>query len=248
MTRWVEGRIIAKHHWTDELFSLRVDAPVEDYKAGQFTRLALDIDGKRVARSYSYVNAPQERPLEFYFITVPDGPLTSRMVALEEGDSIWVQAKAAGLFTLDWLQDAETLWLLSTGTALGVFLAILKTDEPWRRFRNVVLVHGVRTTAELTYRNTIDELRQRHPGQFRMLSMVSREQPEGALHGRITHALEDGRLEAAAGLSLLPDTAQVMLCGNPDMVRDTTELLEARGLKRNRRKEPGHITTEKYWG
>jgi len=248
MSKWVEGTVVAKHHWTDELFSLRVDAPVEDYRAGQFTRLALDIGDDRVARSYSYVNAPHERPLEFYFITVPDGPLTTRMVELDEGDRIWVQAKAAGLFTLDWLQDSETLWMLSTGTALGVFLAILKTDEPWQRFRNVVLVHGVRTGAELTYRDTIAALRERHPEQFRMVSMVSREDHPEALRGRITHAIEDRRLEEAVGLELHPDTSQVMLCGNPDMVRDTTALLEARGMKRNRRKEPGHITTEKYWG
>ncbi|HEM46161.1 MAG TPA: ferredoxin--NADP reductase [Alphaproteobacteria bacterium] len=248
MGKWVEGRVIARHHWTAELFSLRVDAPVETYQAGQFTRLALDIDGERVARPYSYVNAPHERPLEFYFITVPDGPLTSRMVELDEGDRIWVQSRAAGLFTLEWLPDGEDLWLLSTGTALGVFLAILKTEEPWNRYRRVVLVHGVRTGAELTYRDTIAELQDRHGEQFRTVSLVSREDHSGALRGRITHAIEDGRLEQAAGLQLGPETSQVMLCGNPDMVSDTTALLEARGMKRNRRKEPGHITTEKYWG
>jgi ferredoxin--NADP+ reductase len=31
------------------------------------------------------------------------------------------------------------------------------------------------------------------------------------------------------------------------MVNDTTEVLEARGLKKNKRKEKGHITTENYW-
>jgi len=247
MVEWVEGTVVAKHHWTEELFSLRVDAPVRDYKAGQFTRLALDIDGQRVARPYSYVNAPDERPLEFYFITVPEGPLTNRMVALDEGDRIWVQSKAAGLFTLDWLRDGENLWMLSTGTALGVFLAILKTAEPWTRFRHLVLVHGVRTGAELTYRDTIAELQERHPEQFRMVPMVSREDHPGALRGRITHAIEDGRLQESAGVALHPDPSQVMLCGNPDMVRDTTALLEQRGMKRNRRKDPGHITTEKYW-
>ena len=247
MTKWVEGNIVAKRHWTDELFSLQVEAAVEDYQAGQFTRLALDIDGERVARPYSYVNPPQQRPLEFYFITVPEGPLTSRMIELDRGDRIWIQARAAGLFTLKWLRDAENLWMLSTGTALGVFLAILRTEEPWKRFRQVVLVHGVRTAAELTYRDAVADLQERHPDQFRMISMVSREDRADALRGRITHAIEDGRMEETAGLRLGADNSQVMLCGNPDMVRDTTALLEARGMRRNRRKEPGQITTEKYW-
>jgi len=37
------------------------------------------------------------------------------------------------------------------------------------------------------------------------------------------------------------------LCGNPQMVKDTSELLVAQNYKRNRRKEPGHITVEQYW-
>ena len=58
---------------------------------------------------------------------------------------------------------------------------------------------------------------------------------------------EEGLLEARAALSLDPATSQVMICGNPAMVHDTTHLLEKRGLRKNRRREPGHITTEQYW-
>jgi ferredoxin--NADP+ reductase len=38
-----------------------------------------------------------------------------------------------------------------------------------------------------------------------------------------------------------------MLCGNPDMLRDTGEALLVRGLKKNRRNDPGHVTLESYW-
>ena len=38
-----------------------------------------------------------------------------------------------------------------------------------------------------------------------------------------------------------------MLCGNPAMVDDTQAVLAARGMRRHRRKEPGHITVETYW-
>lgn len=247
MGAWVEGEVVRKVHWTDRLFSLEVEAPVEPYRAGQFTKLALDIDGERVARPYSYVNPPQRRPLEFYFITVADGPLSTRMERLEPGDKLWVQAKAAGMFTLDDLPDAKNLWLLSTGTALGVFLAILNTEQPWSRFENVILVHGVRSAPELTYREAIARVQARYPERFRTISMVSREDADGALRGRLTHAIEDGRLEEHAGASLSPETSQVMICGNSDMVRDTSALLEARGMNRNRRREPGHFTIEKYF-
>jgi ferredoxin--NADP+ reductase len=38
-----------------------------------------------------------------------------------------------------------------------------------------------------------------------------------------------------------------MLCGNPAMVTDVTAVLEARGLRKHRRRAPGHITVETYW-
>lgn len=57
MANWVEATVIKNHHWNDDLFSLTLDAPVEAFTAGQFTKLALDIDGTRVQRAYSYVNS-----------------------------------------------------------------------------------------------------------------------------------------------------------------------------------------------
>jgi ferredoxin--NADP+ reductase len=247
MSHWVEGRVVGKHHWTDELYSLRIDAPVEAFRAGQFTRLALDIDGERVGRPYSYVNAPQERPLEFYFITIPHGPLTDRLRQLEPGDAIWVGARAGGYFTLDTVADARHLWLFASGTALGVFLSQLRTEEPWRRFPRIILVHAVRTADELAYREDIAGFAARHPGQFVYIPFVSREETTFALRGRIPEAILDGRLEQRAGARLQAGTCQVMICGNPDMVRDTTAVLEERGFKKNRRTDPGQITTENYW-
>lgn len=247
MTDWVEGTVQRKHLWTDKLCSLHIDAPVEPFRAGQFTTLALDIEGERVARPYSYVNAPEERPLEFYFVTVPDGPLTRRMIAFRPGDRVFVASRPRGVFTLDQVPDATDLWLLCTGTALGVFLSILKTSEPWQRFSRVILVHGVRQAEELTYRDTLRQLGAQHSHRLQSVSFVSRERSELALPGRITDAIEDGRLEAEVSAPLSAAHAQVMVCGNPHMVRDTMLLLERRGLKRNTRRTPGHITTENYW-
>lgn len=233
--------------WTDELYSLQVKAEVAPFTAGQFTRLALDIDGERVARPYSFVNAPDNPLLEFYFILVADGPLTHHLIRLQPGDTVYLAPRGAGFFVLDEVPAADHLWLLSTGTAIGPFLSILESNEVWQRFKKVVLVHAVRRAAELTYRDRIERLLARHRQQLCMIPFVSREAIDGALFGRVPQAIEDGRLEARAGIALDPATSQVMICGNPAMVRDTTRVLEARGMKKNRRRDPGHITTEQYW-
>ncbi|MFZ5557123.1 MAG: ferredoxin--NADP reductase [Pseudomonadota bacterium] len=247
-SKFVRGRVVALKRWTDRLYSVLVDAAVEPFRPGQFGRIALpDENGGMIARPYSFVNAPHERPLEFYFITLDDGPLTRRLVALKPGDAIWVAPKASGFMTPADIQDADYLWLLSTGTALGPYLAICKTDEPWKRFRKIVLVHAVRTAEELTYQDTIRAIAAAHPEQFVYVPCVTREETGFALCARVPQAIEDGRLEARAGITLTAENSQVMICGNPQMVHDTSAVLEARGLRKNKRKEPGHITVENYW-
>lgn len=246
MNKFVAGTVVGKRRWAERLYSLQVAAEVAPFHAGQFTKLVLDINGERVGRPYSFINAPGETPLEFYFIEVPDGLLTPRLAALEAGDAVRIAPQAAGFLTLAEVPDARHLWLLSTNTGIAPFLSILKTGEPWQRFERIVLAHAVRHADELAYGETIRDFAQRHGERFRFVPFVSREETDFALRARIPEAIADGRLEARAGVALAPESSQVMLCGNPDMVRDTTELLLAHGLKKNRRRDPGHITVESY--
>jgi ferredoxin/flavodoxin---NADP+ reductase len=243
MATWLEGRVIENKHWTDALFSLRVEAPALRFEAGQFVRIALE---ESLARPFSFVNPPQDPVLEFYGIVVPEGPLSPRLAKLRAGDRLLVASNPAGFLVLSEVPDAETLWLVSTGTGIAPFLSILGTPTPWERFRNVVLVHAVRHARELVYRELIDEIRAAHPAVFKYVTFVSREHAAGALDGRIPKAIDDGRLEAAAGVAL-DQASHVMLCGNPQMLKDAAAALGARGLRKHRRRAPGHITVESFW-
>lgn len=245
--KWSRGQVLALHHWAERLYSLKVEAEVEPFEAGQFGRLGLVIEQTLISRPYSFVNAPQEHPLEFYFVEIPGGQLTPRLAKLRAGDPLWVSRKASGFFTLSRVPAGRYLWLLATGTALGPFLSILKTGDPWHRFEKIVLVHGVRFGSELTYQETIAEFQARYYGQFKYLTCVTREHYPGVIFSRITTAIENGVLESRAGLALTPKDSQIMICGNPAMVKDTVALLEARGFRENLRKSPGQITTERYW-
>ena len=247
MSRWVEGEVVGLKPWTDRLYSIQVTADIAPFVAGQFARLALEIDGEMVARPYSFLNGPADPLHEFYFITVPGGPLSNRLVGLSPGDPIFVAPRAAGFFTLNELPDAGVLWMLSTGTAIGPFLSIMAAGEVWRRYPHVVLVHAVRTVDELSYRERIQAHLQEHPGQLQYIPFVSREDTDFAIRGRVPVAIESGALEQRAGLVIDTGNTQVMICGNPAMVQDTVAVLQTRGLQKNRRREPGQITTEQYW-
>ncbi len=246
MTEWLQGQIVERRQWTDDLYSLRFAAPLAGFKAGQFVRIALDIDGERVGRPYSLVNAPHEPQLEIYFNVVKGGPLSPRLAQLAAGDTLWLSNSANGFLVLDELPETPQLWLLATGTGIGPFLSILKTEQAWTRFERIVLGHSVQYAAELTYRDLIDQLQTEHGEQLRYVPLVTREAVPGALNKRIPASIASGDLEAHAGVTLRADNSHVMLCGNAAMIGDVGEELAKRDMRRHRRREPGHITTEKY--
>ncbi len=244
-TQWLETKVLDNRHWTDTLFSLRVAGPALAFEAGQFVRLALDIGGERIARPFSFVNPPADPVHEFYGIVVPEGPLSPRLARLQPGDTLYLASNPAGFLVLSEVPEAETLWLISTGTGIAPFLSILRTEAPWRRFRNVVLVHAVRHAKELVYRDLILDISRKQ--KLRYVSFVSREAHPDSLTGRIPAAVWDARLEQAAGLEIAPESSQVLLCGNPDMLKDATAALVERGLRKHRRRSPGQISVESFW-
>ena len=239
--KWLTGRVIENRHWTDTLFSLRVEGAPLGFQAGQFVRIALDIEGQRVARPFSFVNPPQDPVLEFYGVIVPEGPLSPRLAKLRSGDALYVATNPAGFLVLSEVPDAATLWLVATGTGIAPFLSLLRTEAPWQRFKNIVVVHAVRYARELAYRKLVEQTKARY------VSFVSREAAPGSLAGRIPAAIADGRLERAAGVALTPETSHVMLCGNPQRLKDAAAALALRGMRKHRRRTPGHITVESFW-
>ena len=245
--KWVHGEVVNVKHWTESLYSVSVSAPEVKFVAGQYTKLSLSLKNAEVARPYSFVNSPDEEFLEFYSVSVPNGPLSTAMQTLKKGDSIKVGPRGNGFLILEEIPNVENIWMLATGTAIGPYLSILKTKDSWDKFKKVVLVHAVRYKKELTYQDTINTLKEEYKDRFIYITYVSREDSEYSLKGRIPKDIGNGVLEKKADLKMKSDNTHVMICGNPEMLKDTTVELKKIGLKKHRRNSPGHITTENYW-
>jgi len=248
MAEWVNATVQQVQDWTESLFSITVTAPIDPFIAGQFAKLALEVDGERVQRAYSFVNAPSNANLEFYLVTVPEGKLSPRLHALQPGQKPMITKESAGFFVIDEIPECKTLWMLATGTAIGPYLSILQEGKGLARFEHIVLVHAVRYAQDLSYLPLMQALEQRYQGQLRIQTVVSREAAEGSLTGRVPALIERGELEAAVGLPMTAEESHIMLCGNPQMVRDTQQLLkETRDMRKHLKRKPGHITSEHYW-
>lgn len=239
---------------TPSLFSLRTTRdPGFRFRAGQFARLGVTkADGSTVWRAYSMVSSPHDEFLEFFSIVVPGGEFTSELSRLNVGDTLMVERQAFGFLTLDRFVDGRDLWLLATGTGIAPFLSILQDFEVWERFERIMLVYSAREQKELAYQDLITELGQRdylaeYAHKLTYIPIVTRETMPGTLRGRITTLIENGELEQAAGVELRPEYSRVMLCGNPQMIDDTRQLLKARELQLSLTRRPGHVAVENYW-
>lgn len=247
MSRWVEGTVVKQKAWTGTLFSIYVKAPVEPFIPGQFTQIGMMADKEMIFRPYSFANPSNDPILEFYYNVVPEGQLTPMLMRLKSGDPISIARKPAGRFTLEHIPDASDLWLLATGTGLGVFLSLLQSTSMWERFSNVVLAHSVRLGFELTHMETIRRITQDQGERFRYIPIVTREEVPEAFNQRLPALIQSQALEHRAGVTLAPARSHVMLCGNPLMVKDVVAVLGEKDFVLHHPSQAGQITVESYW-
>jgi ferredoxin--NADP+ reductase len=144
----VEGRVVGKRQWTNALYSLQVSAPGSHLYRGPVrapcAARSAGREGTDGRASVFVRESPARRAARVLFHLLPDGPLSPRLAALDGGDAVWMLPRANGFFTISELPESESLWCISTGTGIGPFLSMLRTDEPWQKFARVVLVHSVR--------------------------------------------------------------------------------------------------------
>ncbi|TVP54962.1 MAG: ferredoxin--NADP reductase [Halomonadaceae bacterium] len=246
-------RVLSVHHWTDTLFSFKTTRdPAFRFENGHFTMIGLAQEGGRpLMRAYSMASANYEDTLEFFSIKVQDGPLTSQLQNISEGDEILVSQKATGTLIADNLLPGKNLYLLSTGTGLAPFMSIIKDPEVYDKFENIILVHGCRHVSELAYDEMITEVLPNHEflgemisGKLHYYPTVTREPFRN--QGRITTLMESGKLAKDLGMPPLnSETDRFMLCGSPGMLKDTVTILKDMGMKESRHGHQGHFVIER---
>ncbi|MCJ8168582.1 ferredoxin-NADP reductase [Atopomonas sediminilitoris] len=231
-------RILSVHHWNDTLFSFKTTRdPGLRFENGQFVMIGLQVNGRPLMRAYSIASPNHEDHLEFFSIKVQDGPLTSRLQHLKDGDELIISRKPTGTLVLDDLLPGKHLYLLSTGTGLAPFISVIQDPETYERFEKVILVHGVRQVNELAYAEFINEHlpNNEYFGEHvreKLIYYPTVTREKFANNGRLTDLMRSGKLFNDIGLPPLnPATDRAMICGSPSMLNETSAMLEEFGLK-----------------
>ena len=154
----------------------------EGHDPGQYTRIGLDINGRRHWRAYSLTSDP-ERPDGCISITVKnvdEGVVSPCLVRRGRPGSIVSLGGVEGDFVLpDELPDK--LLFVSAGSGITPIMSMIRSLEHRDALGDVVLLHSARTPEEVIFGDELRELASKHD------SFTLHEQ----------HTKESGRLEPA---------------------------------------------------
>jgi len=248
-----EETVLAVEHYTDRLFRFRLTRPQSfRFRSGEFVMIGLPKeDGKPLLRAYSVASPAWDEELEFYSIKVPDGPLTSRLQAIQPGDKVLLGRKPTGTLVLDALTPGKRLYMFSTGTGFAPFASLVRDPDTYERYEQVIVTHTCRDVAELTYsKNLVASLKddplvgEMVEGKLTLYATTTRQSYERM--GRITTLIEDGTLFTDLGVPRLdPSTDRAMICGSMEMIQDVKALMLKHGLTEGSNAAPAEFVIEK---
>jgi Flavodoxin reductases (ferredoxin-NADPH reductases) family 1 len=232
--RLVDGFMLAPS--VRHLIFERVDGQPLAFHPGQFLQVHFHYDdGTATKRSYSVAtigdgSSPnglmEVGRIEIAVSYVEGGAATQLLGGLQQGGVI----DASGPYGRFCLQSADThprYLLLATGTGVTPYRAMLPQIEKLLAAggREVVLLYGARTEAELLYGEEFEAFAQTHPG-FIFHGCLSRE-------ARATPRATDRSGHVQNVLAELGPHAErdiAYLCGNPNMVDAAFAALKEFGL------------------
>ena len=210
---------------------------------------------KPILRAYSIASPAWDDELEFYSIKVQDGPLTSKLQYIQEGDQIILRPKPVGTLVHDALLPGKRIWFVATGTGIAPFASLLRDPQTFTDYDEVIITHTCRELNELEYgRCLIEEIRQSElleeligenfHSQLKYYPTTTREKSNKV--GRITDLIKSG--EAFANLATAPINAEndrAMICGNLAFNLELKAMLEAFELKEGANSHPRQYVVEK---
>ncbi len=189
----------------------------EGHDPGQYTRIGVDIGGRRHWRAYSLTSDP-ERPDGCISITVKnvdEGVVSPTLVRRGRPGSIVSLGGVEGEFVLPEGELPEKLLFVSAGSGITPIMSMIRSLEHRDKLDDVVLLHSARTREEVIFGDELRELADKHDGF--------------TLHEQ--HTKDDGRLKPEDLDRLCPDwkEREAYVSGPGEMLDALDEHWEAHG-------------------
>jgi ferredoxin-NADP reductase len=151
-----------------------VAAPRFGFVAGQWLSVkANKPDGEEITRAYSIASAPAVSSFAFCLNRVQDGFMSNYLCDLATGSEISFQGPFGNFILHPPMRDTV---FIATGTGIAPFRGMLHwllAEQERHENRTLSLLFGVRTEADIYYRDEFEQLARQHKN-FQFLPTLSR--------------------------------------------------------------------------
>lgn len=166
---------------TADTVSIEFDQPENfEYKAGQFLTFLLEVDGKKVRRSYSLSSCPSIGESPSVAVKRVEGGLVSNHINdnIKVGDELEVM-EPMGNFYVETDKDKQRhIILIGGGSGITPLLGILKTILHGEPQSIISLIYANKTADDIIYKKELDELQHAFSDRFRLVHHLNNENVE----------------------------------------------------------------------
>jgi toluene methyl-monooxygenase electron transfer component len=208
------------------------DAPFKTALAGQYAELT--IDAAPLPRSYSFAsppNANDSNDVQFYIRHVPGGEFTDWLFSQDRNGSTVEIAGPYGNFHQH--ESRHPMICVAGGSGLAPIRALIEAGISNKLNRDIVVLFGARTQADLYCMEDLQALGDSWNGSFKLIPVLSEEPDDGpsdeqwpGARGFVTDELD----RTISANTIIVGDCQAYLCGPPPMIDAAIAVLTAQGM------------------
>jgi len=190
------------------------------FKPGQFFSVAIDIDGGRQSKYFSFSNSPTEKGYVEFTKRITQSPFSQTLDKFKPGDTARLKLPY-GNFTFE--GEYKKIAMLSGGIGITPLRSMCKYIVDKNLDTDLVLIYGNRTDSDIAFMDEFDSIAAAAPKMKVIYTLTSQDVDKKCL-GRRGHI--DDKMIAEE----IPDYKErvFFICGPPLMVKCLIELLEDR--------------------
>jgi ring-1,2-phenylacetyl-CoA epoxidase subunit PaaE len=196
------------------------------YLAGQFITVIIEINGKKVRRSYSMSSSPREGNLAITVKKVPNGLISNYLCDLAKvGDAIEIMEPMGNFNLIPDANKSRNIVLFGGGSGITPLMSILKTALQAEPKSKVYLVYGSRSEKEIIFKKHLDRLEIEFHERLKVIHVLTK--PSYSWVGyktRINQASTVTFLKQDFGINITE--AEYYLCGPEGMMEQVINALK----------------------
>jgi ferredoxin/flavodoxin---NADP+ reductase len=202
---FTENRVIENREIAPNVFLLSVERRF-DFVPGQWIKITTS--QSIPPRMYSICSGKNDKWLQILYNIKPEGILTTQLSQLKKGAALYLSPPSGSFYP-----PFQNSWWIASGTGIAPFISQYLSES----LQNVHLIHGARTLEGFYFQELLKDTT-----GLDYIQCCSGQTHSTVYAGRLTQYLKE--------YPQLPSDVNFFLCGSPEMVVDTRDILIQKGI------------------